>query len=83
MRRLHAVHLGGEAGYFPLVAPSANFAISAAIALTLLAEFFLVEARLPQFPAFASIFVVATVRTLVRTFVWIYSDTGRQKLSYL
>jgi hypothetical protein len=36
-----------------LIASLANFTISAAIALALLAEFFLVNAREPQFPTFA------------------------------
>ena len=48
-----------------LVAPLANFAISAAIALALLAELFLVEARQPQLFTFAlvrSVFVMAMVR---------------------
>jgi hypothetical protein len=43
-----------DSGY-ELMAPFANFAISAAIDHALLAKLLLVEARLLQFPTFASV----------------------------
>jgi hypothetical protein len=64
----------GQVACHELIAPSANFAISAAIAHALLAKLLLVEARLPQFSTFTSI-VVAMVR--------IYSDTARPNLNFL
>ena len=58
-----------------LVAPSANFAISAAIALAFFAELFLMEARLPQFSTVGSVPAVVMVR--------IYSHAARPKLNGL
>ena len=58
-----------------VLAPLANFAISAAIALALLAKLFLVEARLPQLSTVCSISVMVMIG--------MYSDTARPELNYL
>ena len=62
-----------------LVAPLANFAISAAIALALLAELFLVEARQPQLFTFALVRSVFIMAMVVRA----YSETIQPKFNCL
>jgi hypothetical protein len=66
-----------------LIAPLANLAISAAIALALLAELLLVKARLPQFPTFAPAAAVDRPAMVVARVTRIYSDAARPKLNTL
>ena len=79
VRQLRAMHIvAGQVAPTRLVASLANFAIPAAIALALLAELFLVEARQPQLFTFAlvrSVFVMAMVRT--------YSEAIQSKFNCL
>src|SRR6516225_5182830 len=78
--QLRAMHIvAGQVVPTCLVAPLANFAISAAIALALLAELFLVEARQPQLFTFALVRSVFIVAMVVRA----YSETIQPKFNCL